>query len=780
MSTTELPFLLTNGTWLWKTALAGFVLIALGMFLAVRWWRRHAKVRAALAPMAKVIAPDEVRGVLCSATPPAQATGLAAGMRPVLATTMFAESTEYDAAWIDLRAAEVRLLAEDGRQIELDGPIRIFVGSTTATARSGVPAELRDDELARATEQAPWLHRPDVAETKVWRATVARLREGDQVTLRGTLVRAPGDGETGFREAATAWRLQAPGGAIAAAMQRPRPAPAPLPVLALAGVAVIAGLLGYSVERWLGASWMEQCAQERNAAMLRDTNEPVPPVDFSSRHACAKVAATPGRRDLGLAAMTSILEASPERDEVWFQRVVAVSHLSEGCEYTVGFQLRHQRYEDASELAKRCGQRRLQHQALVAQGRYEEAAAISVPGTEAEPALPQLSTLLAAGRWREAAPALDALAKTRASHTEDPEHQALLTAYYECLALYARHHAGDPQALPALALRADSAHGQPCVPVLAELDPVKAPELLAKHLRERSDRPSMTSATRMIDDLALAAGISRQHTFFGAEPEHVLCNPSRIQPSEWAALAWLVSSAADQPAPADPVTKIHRLRWQTVAHAMDGDLPAAERSAAEAMALAAPLANPDLRDLQMLAPSARLYSPRTELGASFEVTAQLPADPDSVNWQRKAWLQRFGHLLAREGKPLADAYLGPEPALPAALAPTQEGNGIPLADHMLGRPRHTSWWRDDDILSVLPRLRSGRERIAHLLVWHAQPSWRTETSPFAAALHAFARREVLTLAGAPGEAARWDRIYRRVDEVLGDRKRLVALMLLEK
>jgi hypothetical protein len=105
-------------------------------------------------------------------------------------------------------------------------------------------------------------------------------------------------------------------------------------------------------------------------------------------------------------------------------------------------------------------------------------------------------------------------------------------------------------------------------------------------------------------------------------------------------------------------------------------------------------------------------------------------------------------------------------------------------DELARLPRDGSEPRDIDVMAVLPRITRHRDALIRSLVWSPYGNFEHDDSPdflLRLADRAADRRDVLRLAGgvaADKLAQQWAEIYQRVDAVLADRARLMALIML--
>ena len=260
----------------------------------------------------------------------------------------------------------------------------------------------------------------------------------------------------------------------------------------------------------------------------------------------------------------------------------------------------------------------------------------------------------------------------------------------------------------------------------------------------------------------------------GLSAERLLAAPDSVQAEVLDHLAWLASlSEAALPPDATPAARANVLRWRTAAHVFDGDLAAAAATAREAARLSAPGASGALSDVPLLPALVALYTPGTRLVFDLD---RVPddTDPGAADSVRQTQRALFSALRLRRGDRRGDP---PMDDLLPILRAAQRGDGMPLA-----RALHagTLWMTEADILAVLPRITRGREAVARQLAWapFSRPIGADWHFPWPQLNSIVLHRDLLRLAGAPAEAARWDAMYRRFDRALEDRRVLIALMLL--
>lgn len=559
--------------------------------------------------------------------------------------------------------------------------------------------------------------------------------------------------------------------------RRARSARAVAPRWSLLFVLCVAGATafgGWKIEQQLGEHWRDACRNpyERFA---EPPVEPRAPLAFTNADACVLAAAMPGSRTTALERIRDATINQPYRDAGSLDRAVEIAMFVDGCSGALPLVMAADRYDARLALARRCGDRRSERLALMSLGQFEEAAAIDAPAQDPakveDHAQSDGATLILAGRWLAAANAADARAKQiRARPASSDERRAVtLTALsYDCLAEYLRHAGGDAGAEPRLRLLAAAMDGTVCAPELAELASTDERRVLL----EARPPDTLTSTDWMLHAMAWLEGFQKDSWGLD-DAEPILSNPDDISSFLRASIVWLVATTPPLPAGASGPQQIDRLRWAAVKAVFDGNVEAAAVAANAAVTAAATLPDPTLhyimRDLRHLPALVGLRTAATS----------LPVDlASNDNTVRKLWLFSFGRLLLRTGGSIEGAYFGPVEEYVAALAQAEGGDGSALV-HQIGSSDH-QWWSDADVMAVLPRITRERDVVVRQLTWstpyHASNTL-DRSFPWSIALHAIARRDVLTLAGQPAEAARWNEIYRRFDIALRDRQKLIALML---
>jgi hypothetical protein len=556
---------------------------------------------------------------------------------------------------------------------------------------------------------------------------------------------------------------------IAVAARRPRGVLVRLALPKLTAFAVLIGLVGWGTLATLGDFWRHEC---RNWFSVdgKDSVDDAP-IELSNTHACVRAAAMPGG-DAAAEHLLDQLDDHPYRDGRALRRLVGLSSIVEGCSGEVKRLMAHGRFEAAADRARRCGLARDRHMALLAQGRFDEAAAIRVPAGGDEPALPGGATLIAAGRWTEAAAEVEARAAAPTRRPYDPdsaEEAAARVLRDRCLGQLLRHHGGDRAAAGRLRALAAGPGGAACAGPLSE---IALPE-------ERRHILVTAQFEARIELLRWAAGAA-DDVPEASSAEEVLARADDTGPSRSLHLAWVAAQArlalaGDAPA----LRRASVLRWITVGHVLDGDPAAAAVTAREAVAQSAlaPPRSEGMRDVAHLAAAVGLHTPSTAI--EFDL-ARAPAgyEAEHAATVLGLWRFMFGSLLLRRGDSIDAARFTVPGEVVVELDLARDGDGRSLASEL--GPGGS--WLDSLVMAVLPRVTSGREEIARQLVWSA-PEGIVRLGhqfPWSLAGRAATRRDVLRMAGATDEAARWDAIYRRFDEAFEDRRRLMALLLWEE
>lgn len=705
---------------------AGAMVGALWTLLLVRAWRARRVWQTKVARSASV-GPDLVRGVLRGA---AGSTSEAP-----LATTLEAEPDDsaLPRAVVNLRAAEVYVVTEDGRQVELRGALRVLAGASPRYARGAVPEQLTDEELAHAREQVQWLHRAGAQQRQVHHATLWRLRGGERVVVRGQLRRTASDLESAPRLAQERWTLSGAGDELALHAAAPAMARPPFPLLVAACWLVFAGAVAFVATEKLGARAQARCyalyedTASATSARVREGLAPVAAPALDNTHACVLATAARKQRPFYLERLVEVLRWSAARDEHHLATMLAVSELVDDCDLRFELLRQAQRYPLLEEHARRCRAPRVLAEALEAQGRYQEAADLEAPAELELPALPSARTLALAGRFSQAA--------ARMGTALDGE--AL------CTATLLRHWGGEAEAEAKLrALASDPS----CAPHLAALE--------GAALSPPPFRPTRLAQT--LYDATAQAPLSLQ-------PERVLLTEGL--PAGVALGIWVSLSAR---LPAEPAARARALRERAVHKVLAGRTAAVPVLAAEARTLAPPPPGP----ASALESLAQVFA------------GKVPSEPAHPNVDELPDALR-AELVDEDLTPLklrAGTAERPRPKAPYdyrnALLEAQRGAGQALFRYLFWH-RSTYQWHASDVLAVWPHVRTGHAELRQAIEWWPGKRQGVDAlEPASLAVHAALRRDVLRVLGAEREAKVWAEVFDRLDGVLSDPRKLFAVLAL--
>jgi hypothetical protein len=742
-----LPLFVVHGGLVWKLALG----VAIGAVLALIVWNRRRDARSAARAELRVLDARTEAGVIRGTLGGGEASTVVA--RRWVDADIIADLRD-EALWIE---------TGEGR-VMLDGPLRVVAGGRAFAARRGVPAETADALVAAD----PALHRPRFLKASISNARLSIVRAGDDVIALGQLETVAGTDEADNRTNASMRVLKPLGDApITIAARAARGAAIPLPVVGAVLIAGIVGVVGWRIEVALGESWEKTCWQARSH--FRDDNwTPADaPVDLSATNACVLAAAT-SSRNAALHDLSDIVAYNPYRDRATLDRIIALGELGGDCRELVKTLEGESRYDDMLVHARRCGDHSAELLALVYLGRFDEAAAVTTTEAERErDRLPIAQVLVLAGKWTEAAAMADreSVAAGEREHTPSQADAVAMTVLaYKCLGELLRFDGGDKAALDHLRALAAGPYGQTCLAALAEAVP--EPER-ATVLAPQTGGLLETDVVK--GELRAFAGLAPGFEITG--PEKTLATLDELDASSVGLALWLSEIAPPLGDDSAPSTRLHRERWLTVASVLAGDLAAGRDHAARALAIQLPDDDFEVSlsriDLPMLPELVAFY-------AGEPVDVKIPVD----ELPRELWLHTYGSLLLRHGDPIPkDTYFGSRNAYPKALEAAAAGDGRALAVEMSNNDM--SWWRDVDIIAVLPRIKLGREAVARQLAWSAPHDHeRLEFKmPWSMAMYAAGRRSALQLAGDTARAAWWNEIYKRYDQALRDRRKAVALAL---
>lgn len=325
-----LPFLVVHGPVVWKVALVVIVLVAV---LAVHASVRRRERRRVLeflglrdAPLSELRAgPATVRGVFRG------------NARSAIAR---------DGTVVDEIEGEAWLSLENGGRIDLDGPMRVVVGSRA-----------RVSPIGRRTR-------------------VDQVRDGDVVTVRGLLGYEASVEDAGYRDSAGRWTMRpdpASGEPLTVAAAKPAVRARAMGPALLATV-VIAGGAGYATFQLISLH------PEFHSTVGRSTDaaKAFPEVGIVSL-----AAVFPRSRELALDEIDKALENELDRSETRDAMRDQLDDLrSTRCEDTKKalHRLEDGRFEAAVEAAHRCPvDTRIARSALLQLAHYDEALALGAP-----------------------------------------------------------------------------------------------------------------------------------------------------------------------------------------------------------------------------------------------------------------------------------------------------------------------------------------------------------------------------------------------------------------
>ena len=606
-----------------------------------------------------------------------------------------------------------------GEPVELDGEIRVLRGT-----------------------RARWRWRDP--------GPIHRVADGDEVLAHGRLARRADDAAASYREPAVAWMLG------------PRRVVTPIEISALAPVACPAPLGARGV--MLFAAFAVAACFALNAigqrALAHDwsnrTERPMPGLDPLDPAVIA--AALPGTRDDALHLLAHMFDNDIIRTPGTVEMSIALAGLR-GCDAELSKLFEEARFEQAVARAAACGSPHEQARALLLLGRFDEAADIPEPVTE--PGNVCNAASIGAGRWRAAAMTTGPGNALLGSLDDDSytKRRELVTNHFECVAELFLVHAGDPEAAERLHERARTVFGDPCRVTDALLLPIdqQAAALTAARAILAEDTPLLRTVDLLLWTLRGDPPDSERFTSPLLEPRF-----TDLRPDDHA--AWLApfAVAADSP-------RAHA--WMAVRQVYAGDWHAAH---AEARAVHASLTGDDWRrfDPQQLDLEIQLRegAPRLDLEPFDEHAGfrqSTASDHAALRWGvvSRSVVHAF----------MPYAYSTLEPAQ-VAMRAAARGDGGPLAEIV---ERSNGPWLAGSaaILSVLPKLTHGRERLAGALQSIGGP--RTyELFGYLRSLAVW--RDVARASGDLATAARCQVILDRYVKMLSDRDKLIAFLLLHE
>jgi hypothetical protein len=218
------------------------------------------------------------------------------------------------------------------------------------------------------------------------------LRDGDGVVAIGVMSRRAGDNVTDYRESAGGWQLAASPGELGVQVCLVKPVPCPKPLWPIRGVLVlgVVGVAAYYGLGVVGKKLVESRKYPREAFLDGDGVS-----TLAAQIACA----LPRHRDMALDRYAIDLDYKPQTTEV-IEQQIAIASLR-GCWGGVRELEDRSRYEQAVEAANECGHPEYGLQALVALGRYEEAAKFTKDDDRGFSS--SIIALIGAGHWSEVA-----------------------------------------------------------------------------------------------------------------------------------------------------------------------------------------------------------------------------------------------------------------------------------------------------------------------------------------------------------------------------------------
>jgi hypothetical protein len=595
------------------------------------------------------------------------------------------------------------------------------------------------------------------------RAPIHRVHSGDEVIASGQLTRR-GGAEAGYRQPAGRWvlgpdRVLAPVEIVA---QVPAACPPPL---RMRGVLLFAALAAgaYGALQAVGRSVLAQdWTYQHDWDYHRERTLPA----LDAWHPAVIAAALPGTRDEALGVLAHLFDRAILRTPASVERSIALAGLR-GCEPEASALIAEGRFDDAATRAAACGAPHSQARALLLLGRFAEAAAIADRGPEWSHAIGAAS--IGAGRWADAAAILDErIAATPRTLGALPTLRDL-----DCLAELLRVHGGDRDAAARLHDRARQPGSPGCridEALLLPLDQQAAALAAARDgldpVTDRRLYPDLdpASRTRHAVDLLLWT--------LGGEPAPLVRFASSLldrphveddQPPNDAREAWFAPLATH-------TGSFHAHAWLAVHHVLTGNWRAAHATARQ---LHDELAGNDWRwfDAQELDLEIQLRE-----GAS-----PLALDPfaDHTGFRTTA---ASDHAALRRGVVASDlvpafaAYaLGVDVAQPA-LGAAARGDGGPLAD-VIGRTAASWSTAPGVLLALIPGVTRDRERLSVALHTLQGPS---TSSVFEFLWSLAMRRDLARVASDEAAATRCQAILDRYREMLADRDKLIAFLLVEQ
>ncbi len=743
-----LPFLVVHGGWFWIVLVVAAGGLGLGLRLARRAWqaRRVAhRACAALAAAATTTLTDQpavVRGIL-------HAEGAEGGI--AAATIELSDAPPPRPPHLTAVRAPVLWLDCSGERVELIGDVTVAHGTVTRSSWRRFPRRT-PGPLADVTRAAHGsLQRRWWGEKGGIGARLSTLAPGDEVAVDGVLAhRADGGDLTGgYRDGAGGWTLTATAGQPLA-LHALRPATA-APALGVARAVVTVALAGAAMFTSIHCTgkYAKDALKERDVSSVRG------PMVLGRFDLGALAALSPFHRTLGLRYLENDLSGHSYRDEAAVRRLVALAELRLGCAGAIGVLFAHERWDEARARAVACHRRRAELDALVALGRFDEAAVL-LPDVEIDWVHREGQIWIAAGRWQQASAAALAMAADDAA--AEGRWARARQHRYGCLAELFQHHAGDTLAATRLREHAAQPGAEQCVAMAALTLPDAERTAYLVEQRARVDDDDGYEAAHAVERaLWMERGPRRRFD----EPRLHDAVRGLIGDSRDAVRTWLAPDvvAALRGPEVDPMALAEALAWAANQAVLRGDLAAARAAAREVATLVPEPLRPYQSDEALkLVAGVELHTTTTELEL-----------PPAERYAESLYVRRGDAVdldNAVYGNPACDVERH------AAILAAQRGDGVALARVIQGCGFYWIGSTAQTLLAVVPRVQHGRAELATALTYFRD---NLPDDPFERVAYAAMRRDLLRLAGADVEAARWAVIVDRHAAVLTDRDRLLAL-----
>ena len=701
-----LPFLVVHGAWLWKAVIVVSAIAGAFAWQALRHWRARRAARRLVATAPATVTTMREGEVVLRGT-------LRLHVKEKLGTEHLLRRGNPGPEHIADRD-EVISIEQGDESVVLGGPVVVVSGTSARSSRRRVR----------------------------W-SIVNTLRDGDQVEAHGvgSLVAHPGGSD--YRTNASSWELH--GDPIRLYAVKPRALASPVgPLRAVVTLAAVAFAIWTSFQ--IAGSALEEEIKEWR----------LPPDGVGELDVLPLAAALPSTRSGALERYASELQrpSGPAR----VRRLMALADVMGRCNLPNRALVERQRWPALLDRGRRCGDTDAMLEALVSMGRFEEAAEVAAVARSPWPFLQGVS-MIATGRWKEAATQAEAMASRWAEERgDDAETQRIkwhARMHFTCLAELFRWRGGDAGAAERLRNLASGAAASECRVIATELLPgdERFRALIELHgdLTGRTDEAFQT--TNLVSSLLWAQGARKHQMASDVASFGMRRFESNVEP--WLAPYGIAARSAESPDWADALALLSL--WQS----MRGDVDAARRTAA----MAASLVEAD-----------EPWTARGLLGA----TALHSRDPeanvdDGFTEPGAAVLTALRRGVATSTLP--EYFVDEECQSDArrALAAAARGDGHPLA--LLVMRCSLSIRADEVLLAVGPRIRAGAHDLATALIWSPRPGLRESTSdPLRLFTYAAMRRDLFLAIGDAEEASMWAEIVRRYIVVLEDRDRAVALM----